>query len=78
MIDTDEIQYALGAVLLQLQPTKKADSSELVEYWVTTGYWSRTLLAAGQNYSTTKRECLSVVWDVNTLIPYIEGTQLVV
>jgi len=37
------------------------------------GYWSRGLTAAEQNYFTTGRECLGVVWAVLMLRHYADG-----
>ena len=65
MIDTDASAYQLGATLLQKQNETKNE-------WTPIGYWSKTLTDKGRNYSTTERECYSVVWAVTTLRPYIE------
>ena len=46
--------------------------------WAPSGYWSKTLNSAEQNYSATERECYSVVWAITTLRPYIEGQKFVV
>ncbi len=42
------------------------------------GYWSRTLIPAEMNYSTTERECLGAVWAVLHLRPYLERTRFTV
>ncbi len=42
------------------------------------GYWSRTLIPAELNYSTTKRECLAAVWAVHHLRPYLKLTRFTV
>ena len=65
MIDTDASAYQLGAMLLQKQDETK-------NKWTPIGYWSKTLTDKERNYSTTERECYSVVWAVNTLRPYLE------
>ena len=67
MIDTDASAYQLGAKLLQQQ--NETEPNE----WTPIGYWSKTLTDCERNYSTTERECFSVVWAVTTLRPYIEG-----
>ena len=65
-IDTDASAYQLGATLLQKKNETKNE-------WTPIGYWSKTLTETERNYSTTERECYSVVWAVTTLRPYIEG-----
>ena len=67
MIDTDASSYQLGAVLLQQQDDNESKN------WSTIGYWSRSLTKAEKNYSATERECLSVVWAMQTLRPYVDG-----
>ncbi len=42
------------------------------------GYWSRTLIPAEVNYSTTERECFGVVWAVLHLRLYLERTRFTV
>ena len=66
MIDTDASAYQLGATLLQKKNETKNE-------WTPIGYWSKTLADTERNYSTTERECYSVVWAVTTLRPYIES-----
>lgn len=46
--------------------------------WSQIGYLSKTLIAAGQKYSTAERECLSVVLALQILITFVEGTELLV
>ena len=55
MIDTDASAYQLGATLLQQQDEDKPND------WVHIEYWSKTLTDTERNYSTTERECYSVV-----------------
>ncbi len=42
------------------------------------GYWSRTLIPAELNFSTTEQECLGVVWAVLHLRPYLERTRFTI
>ena len=72
MIDTDASAYQLGTTLLQQQ--KEAAPNE----WAPIGYWSKTLTDCERNYSTTERDCFSVVWAVTTLRPYIEGLKFTI
>ena len=67
MIDTDASAYQLGAALLKKQDEDKPNN------WVPIGDWSKTLTDTERNYSTTERECYSIVRSVTTLCPYIEG-----
>ncbi len=68
VIDTDASSYQLGCALLQMH----GDEPRAV------GYWSRSLIPAEQNYSAAERECLSVVWAIRALRPYVEGTSFTV
>ena len=71
-IDTDASAYQLGAALQQQQDLEDESA------WSSIGYWSKTSNSAEQNYSATERECFSVVWDITTLRPYLEGTKFTV
>ena len=62
VLDTDASGGQVGCVLQQEQ------EGELRPL----GYWSKTLNAAEENYSTTEKEALAVVWSVRLLRPYLE------
>lgn len=64
----DASEYALGVVLCQV-----IDGVERVN-----GYYSRLLRAAERNYPITHKECLSVVWGIKKLRPYLYGRHFTV
>jgi RNase H-like domain found in reverse transcriptase len=68
-LDTDASDRQLGCYLLQDQPDGKP---------LPLGYWSRTLNSVEQNYSTTEKKCLAIVWAVTHLRPYLEGAEFTV
>ena len=69
ILDTDACAVEVGCTLLQQQPDKSI---------LLVGYYSRGLIPAEQNYSTTERECLAVVFACFLLRPYLEGQEFLI
>src|SRR5436190_9412409 len=65
IVTTDASDYAIGAVLSQ--GTVGQDRP--------IAYASRVLSRAEQNYSTTEKELLAIVWAVKHFRPYVYGTK---
>lgn len=63
-VQTDASDYGIGAVL-----TQKYDDGEKVIC-----YLSRSLTRQERKYSTTEKELLALMWSIEKLRPYIEGS----
>jgi hypothetical protein len=64
VLQTDASGYGIGGVLSQ--------TDEGGEHVIC--YLSRTLSSCEKKYSTTERECLAVIWAIEKLRPYLEGS----
>jgi len=69
VVDVDACADQAGCTLLQEEP------GDLLH---PVGYWNRGLTAAEQNYSTTERECLGVVWAVLKLRHFLDGQRFLI
>uniref|UniRef100_A0ABD2WNY6 RNA-directed DNA polymerase n=1 Tax=Trichogramma kaykai TaxID=54128 RepID=A0ABD2WNY6_9HYME len=61
-IQTDALNYAIGAVL-----TQEREDGEHPVYNI-----SRVLTSAERNYTVTEKECLAVIWAIEKFRPYVE------
>lgn len=68
VVHCDASGYGIGAVLTQV-----IEGEEMVIC-----YLSRSLSRNERNYSTTERECLAVIWSIEKLRPYLEGTKFTI
>ena len=68
IIQTDASTVAIGAVLSQNINDKEHPIA----------YISRKLLPREQNYSTIEKECLAIVWSVESFSYYISGVQFTI
>ena len=64
-LQTDASNQGLGAVLLQENQDKQ---------WQPIAYISRSLTKSEQNYSTTEKELLAIVWAFQKFHPYLHGS----
>lgn len=64
VLQTDASGYGIGAVLSQVGK----DGEQVV------CYLSRSLMPNERKFSTTERECLAVIWAIEKLRPYLEGS----
>ena len=69
ILDTDACAVQVGCTLLQQQPDKSI---------LPVGHYSRGIIPAERNYSTTDRECLAVAWACFLLRPYLEGQEFLI
>ncbi|KAG5872792.1 hypothetical protein JTB14_020383 [Gonioctena quinquepunctata] len=69
IVQTDASAYGIGAVLTQNHP----DVGERV-----VSYLSRSLKKQERKFSTTERKCSAVIWSIEKLRSYIEGTHFTV
>ena len=68
ILQTDASAYGIGSVLSQ----QFEDGEKVI------CFLSRSLTKQERNYSTTQRECLSVIWSVEKLKQYLEMTHFTV
>ena len=61
-VDTDSSDYQVGCALFQ---ETGEDGRKPI------GFWSRTLQGTERSYSASEKECLAVVWALQTLRPYL-------
>ena len=73
ILDTDASNYALGAVLSQLQPD---ENGNLVERPI--AYYSKRFNGAELHYCARRRELLAIVKSVKHFNPYVRGQKFII
>lgn len=68
-LDTDASNHQVGCALFQTTPEGERRPI---------GLWSRSLNDHERNYSVSEKECLAVVWSLQTLRPYLLGAPFTV
>uniref|UniRef100_T1ISG7 Reverse transcriptase RNase H-like domain-containing protein n=1 Tax=Strigamia maritima TaxID=126957 RepID=T1ISG7_STRMM len=77
VILTDASHQGLGAVLCQDEDVWNEKKQEFISTPKPVAFASRVLRGAEVRYSTSKLECLAVVWAIERLKPYIEYTTFI-
>ena len=73
-----ELPYPLDTEASDAQLSCKLQQTHEDGHRYPVGYWSRMLSSAERNYSTTEKECLAILWAVQTLRLYLERERLTV
>ena len=73
VLDTDASDYALGAVLNQLQPN---DEGELEEKVI--AYYSKRFSDTERHYCARRRELLAIIRSVQHFDPYLRGQDFII
>ncbi|XP_033739131.1 uncharacterized protein LOC117326489 [Pecten maximus] len=68
VLQTDASDIAIGAVLTQKQASEEHPVA----------YLSRKLLPRERNYATIEKECLAIVWAIESMAHFVSGTNFVV
>ena len=68
MLQTDESERGIGAVLLMI---KDSERHPII-------YLSKKLLTREQNFATVEKECYAIVWAIQRLCKYFTGNEIVI
>lgn len=68
IVQADASSYGIGSVLSQ-----HFEEGEKV-----IAYYSRSLTKAERNFTVTEKECLAVIWSIEKMRPYLEGSTFTV